>query len=77
MLEDLKNTAVDMHEKAREQNAASLACASAIPYGHLLKVEELNQLIDQLFACTTPNFSPTGKQVLTIMPVEQFEKLLK
>lgn len=77
MLEDLKNTAVDMHEKAREQIAASLACASAIPYGHLLKVEELNQLIDQLFACTTPNFSPTGKQVLTIMPVEQFEKLLK
>ncbi|RKD92720.1 DNA mismatch repair endonuclease MutL [Mangrovibacterium diazotrophicum] len=77
MLEDLKNTAVDMQEKAREQIAAALACASAIPYGHLLKVEELNQLIDQLFACTTPNFSPTGKQVLTIMPVEQFEKLLK
>ncbi|WP_163716445.1 DNA mismatch repair endonuclease MutL [Mangrovibacterium lignilyticum] len=77
LLDDLKNTAVDMQLKAKEQIAASLAGASAISYGHVLKTEELNQLIDQLFACTTPNFSPTGKQVLTIMPVEQFEKLLK
>lgn len=77
LLEDLKNTAVDMHEKAKEKIAGSLAVASAIPYGHLLRNEELNQLIDQLFACSTPNFSPSGKQVLTIMPVDQFEKLLK
>ena len=77
LLDDLKNTAVDLHEKAREKIAASLAGASAIPYGCVLKNEELNQLIDQLFACATPNFSPTGKQVLTIMPVDQFEKLLK
>lgn len=77
LLEDLKSTGVDMHEQARERIARSLATASAIPYGHMLKTEELNQLIDQLFACTTPNLSPSGKQVLTIMPVEQFEKLLK
>jgi len=77
LLEDLKSTAVDLQEKAKEKIAASLATASAIPYGHLLRNEELNQLIDQLFACSTPNFSPSGKQVLTIMPVEQFEKLLK
>ena len=77
LLDDLKNTAVDLKEKAREKVAASLARASAIPYGHPLKPEEINQLIDQLFACATPNFSPAGKQVLTIMPVEQFEKLLK
>jgi DNA mismatch repair protein MutL len=77
LLDDLKNTAVDLHERAKEKIAASLAVASAIPYGHLLRNEELNQLIDQLFACSTPNFSPSGKQVLTIMPVDQFEKLLK
>ncbi|PTN10388.1 DNA mismatch repair endonuclease MutL [Mangrovibacterium marinum] len=77
LLEDLKNTATDLHEKAKEKIAASLAAASAISYGHFLRDEELNQLIDQLFACSTPNFSPSGKQVLTIMPIEQFEKLLK
>ncbi|MFV0376847.1 MAG: DNA mismatch repair endonuclease MutL [Mangrovibacterium sp.] len=77
LLDDLKSTATDMHEQARERVAQSLAVASAIAYGQVLKTEELNQLIDQLFACSTPNFSPSGKQVLTIMPVEQFEKLLK
>ena len=77
LLEDLKSTADNIKEKAREKVAASLAKASAISYGYSLKPEEINQLIDQLFACSTPNFSPTGKQVLTIMPVEQFEKLLR
>ena len=77
LLEDIKSTAADLKEKAREKIAASLARASAIPYGYTMKTEETNQLIDQLFACATPNFSPTGKQVLTIIPVEQFGKMLK
>lgn len=77
LLEDIKSSASDLKEKAREKVAASLARASAISYGYNLKQEEINQLIDQLFACATPNFSPTGKQVLTIVPIEHFEKLLK
>ena len=77
LLEDMKSSADDLQEKAREKLAASLARASAIPYGYVMKPEEINQLIDQLFACSTPNFSPTGKQVLTIVPIEHFEKLLK
>ncbi|TDO05093.1 DNA mismatch repair endonuclease MutL [Sunxiuqinia elliptica] len=77
LLEDIKSSATDLKEKARENVAASLARASAISYGYAMKLEEINQLIDQLFACSTPNFSPSGKQVLTIMPIEHFEKLLK
>ncbi|MGE4587444.1 MAG: hypothetical protein AB7D05_08895, partial [Mangrovibacterium sp.] len=77
LLEELKNTAADLQGKARETVAAALARASAIPYGYGLKPEEISQLIDQLFACSTPNYSPAGKQVLTIMPVEQFEKMLR
>ncbi len=77
VLEDMKSTVADLKEKAKEKVAASLARASAISYGYAMKPEEINQIIDQLFACSTPNFSPSGKQVLTIMPVEQFEKLLK
>ncbi len=77
LLEDIKNSGVDLKEKAREHMAVSLASASAIPYGYSMKTEEINQLIDQLFACSTPNYSPTGKQVLTIMSVDHFENLLK
>jgi DNA mismatch repair protein MutL len=77
LLEEYKNSPVNLQEKARETVAISLAQASAIPYGHTLKPDEINELIDNLFACQTPNFSPKGKKILSIMPLEDFEKLLK
>lgn len=77
LLEEYKNSPVNVQEKARETVAASLARASAIPYGQALKPGEISELIDNLFACQTPNFSPKGKKILSIMPLEDFEKLLK
>jgi DNA mismatch repair protein MutL len=77
LLEETKNSPVNLQEKARETVAISLAQASAIPYGLVLKPNEINDLIDNLFACQTPNFSPKGKKVLSIMPLDDFEKLLK
>jgi len=77
LLEEYKNSSGNLQDKARETVAISLAQASAIPYGHTLKPREINELIDNLFACQTPNFSPKGKKILSIMPLEDFEKLLK
>lgn len=77
VLEEYKNSPVNLQEKARERVAVSLAQASAIPYGQTLKPNEINELIDSLFACQTPNFTPGGKKILSIMPLEDFEKLLK
>ena len=77
LLEEYKNSSGNLQDKARETVAISLAQASAIPYGHTLKPGEINELIDNLFACQTPNFSPKGKKILSIMPLEDFEKLLK
>ena len=77
LLEEYKNSPVNLQEKARETVAISLAQASAIPYGQTLKPNEVNELIDNLFACQTPNFSPKGKKVLAIIPIDDFEKILK
>lgn len=77
LLEEYKNSPVNLKEKARETVAISLAQASAINYGQTLKQNEINDLIDKLFACQTPNYSPQGKKILTIMPVDDFDKLLK
>ncbi|MEN8115615.1 MAG: DNA mismatch repair endonuclease MutL [Bacteroidota bacterium] len=74
LLEEYKNSPVDARTKAKEQIAISLAKASALDYGTELKQEEVDHLIDNLFACATPNFSPDGKKVLTIIPTEDFEK---
>jgi DNA mismatch repair protein MutL len=77
LLEEYKNSPATLQGKARETVALSLAQASAIPYGHALKPIEISELIDNLFACQTPNFSPKGKKILSIMPLDDFERLLK
>lgn len=74
LLEEYKNSPVDAKGKVREQVAISLAKAAAINYGTELKPEEMNHLIDSLFACGTPNYSPEGKPVLSIIQLEDLEK---
>jgi DNA mismatch repair protein MutL len=77
LLEDVKNRPVDVKEEIKTNLAQSLARASAINYGSVLKYEEIGELFDSLFACKTPNYSPTGKKIITIISLEEFEKLLK
>lgn len=74
LLEEYKNSPLDARAKAKEQIAISLAKASAMDYGIELEKEEVDHLIDNLFACATPNFSPDGKKVLTIISIEDIEK---
>ncbi|HYQ57061.1 MAG TPA: hypothetical protein VEP89_06900, partial [Draconibacterium sp.] len=74
LLEEYKTSQVDARSKAKEQIALSLAKASALAYGTDLKQEEVDHLIDNLFACATPNFAPDGKKVLTIISTDDIEK---
>lgn len=77
LLNEFKTGASDMNARAKEKLATSLAIASSIDYGHQLSTDEAGALIDALFACATPNFSPTGKQVLEIIKIEELEKRFK
>ncbi|WP_340111390.1 DNA mismatch repair endonuclease MutL [Maribellus mangrovi] len=74
LLEEYKNSPVDARSKVKVQIAISLAKASALEYGVELKQEEVDHLIDNLFACGTPNFTPDGKKVLTIISTDDIEK---
>jgi DNA mismatch repair protein MutL len=75
LLEEYKNSPVDARAKAKEQVAISLAKASALDYGTDLEQQEIDHLIDNLFACSTPNYSPEGKKVLTIQALDDIEKM--
>jgi DNA mismatch repair protein MutL len=77
LLEEFKNSASDMKERAKERLATSLAIASSIEYGQAITQEEAGGLIDSLFACQTPNYTPTGKLVLEIIQMDEIEKRLK
>ena len=73
-LEDYKSTEKDIETGVKEKIASSMARASAISYGKQLSVDEIRELIDSLFACKSPNYSPTGKTVVYLMPIEELEK---
>jgi DNA mismatch repair protein MutL len=54
-----------------------LAEAAAIPHGKKLSDEEINHLTESLFACSSPNFSPSGKTIITIINYEEIDKKFK
>ena len=58
------------------QLALSLARHAAIPYGQLLNNDEIENIINQLFACSNVNYTPDGKAILCILPQAEIEQLL-
>ncbi len=77
LLQDYKNTQAEPTISAREKVAAGMACASAIPYGKVLNQGEMEDLFDTLFACKSPNYSPKGKPVISIISLEDIDKRFK
>jgi DNA mismatch repair protein MutL len=77
VLEVYKNTESDPSTGMKEKVASSMARASAIPYGKVLSQSEMGDLFDSLFACSAPNYSPSGKPVINIITLEELDKRFK
>lgn len=76
LLEQYKNFKSELKLDQHEKLARSTAIAAAIPYGKQLDIQEMQELVDQLFACTNPNTTPSGKTILNIIKLDDFEKHL-
>ena len=55
--------------------ALTLARQSAIPYGQLLTNDEMDALVNHLFACTDVNHTPDGHTILAILPQGDIDRL--
>lgn len=81
LVTDMVQTAVEKGCKVKEEVqsmlALSLAKAAAIVPGQVLTNEEMNSLVDGLFAVSTPNYTPDGKTVLSLLKEEDIEKMFK
>ena len=53
----------------------SLVDSGAVPYGKYLNTEEMNHIIDNLFATSNPNYTSSGKTIFTILNFDEIEKL--
>ena len=78
LLESFKNNQAILKLDKRDSLARSLARNAAIKSGTRMSVEEMNVLVDQLFACEMPNVALNGKLVITTFALnellERFEK---
>lgn len=76
-LEEYKGSSSDLSTGVKNKVAAAMAAASSIPYGRVLFKNEMEDLFDALFACSSPNYSPGGKPVLHIFTIDDIEQKFK
>ena len=78
LVANMVQTALEKGSKVQEEVqhllALSLAKQAAIVPGQVLTNEEMNNLVDSLFELSTPNYTPDGKTVLSVMKEEELEK---
>ncbi|MDT8402220.1 MAG: DNA mismatch repair endonuclease MutL [Bacteroidales bacterium] len=77
ILEEYKTMEKDPGENNREKIATCMARAAAVPYGRKLEIPEIRELVDKLFRCTNPNYSPSGKPIVSIITLEELDKRLR
>ncbi|TKC12130.1 DNA mismatch repair endonuclease MutL [Pedobacter polaris] len=71
LIEGFKNSQQELKLDKRDALARSMAKNSAIKGGTALGQQEMNTLIEELFACKTPNFSISGKPVIQTIPLSE------
>ncbi|MGM0496689.1 MAG: DNA mismatch repair endonuclease MutL [Bacteroidota bacterium] len=65
----------EIAEHINEHIAISLARASSISQRRKMEYAEMRELVDKLFACSAPNYTPEGEKIISLMQTEAVEKL--
>ncbi|MDO4161280.1 MAG: DNA mismatch repair endonuclease MutL [Prevotellaceae bacterium] len=71
---DVRTTVGD---EIRQSLALKMARSAAIPYGQVLNNAEMENLVNELFACSNVNYTPDGKTVINILKQQDIEKLFR
>jgi DNA mismatch repair protein MutL len=61
--------------EVQSELALTLARAAAIVPGQVLSAQEMNALVEELLCLATPNYTPDGKTVLTVLAEKDLEKM--
>ncbi len=77
ILENFKRNEQALKLDKRENLARSLAKNAGIQYGTVLEQEEINQLVNDLFQCETPGFTPGGKATFVHLDSSQLTGLFE
>jgi len=75
VLNDFKRNHSEYSYDKKENIARAMAKNAAIKRGGTLNKEEMISLIDQLFGCSNPNYTPDGEKTYCILDVKNIEKM--
>ncbi len=75
ILEQFKYNSSNLSLDIRESLLRSLAKSTALKKGRKLSIEEMNEVIDRLFACTYPNYTPSGKKTVITQQLNELERM--
>jgi DNA mismatch repair protein MutL len=77
LLEEYKETGSRSGRSVRTSVAASLAKAASRGINRNFHVRETSQLVDELFACENPGYTPGGKKIIHILKLNEIEDIFK
>jgi DNA mismatch repair protein MutL len=77
LLEQFKHFSNELKHNRRERLVRSMARNNAIPPGKVLGTREMQNIIDELFACSTPNVSPGGRFTFISFKLNDLEKMFE
>lgn len=77
LLEQFKHFSNELKLNRREQLVRSMARNNAIPPGKPLDTREMQNIIDELFACSTPNVSPGGRFTFISFKLNDLERMFE
>lgn len=79
LLRNMVHTAMekgnDVKRDIQHTIALALAKSAAIVPGQVLSNEEMNNLVDSLFICEIPNYTPDGKIILSVISEDDIDRL--
>ena len=77
LIEQFKWNQEKLALSSQENLARSLAQRACIQRGKSLQKEEIDMLVDQLFACQNPNYAPDGRKTFIMLSLEDMGNMLQ
>lgn len=77
IVESIKDKGSDQASDIHHRLALTLARSAAIVAGQVLTGAEMDDLINQLFACSNPNHTADGRLIVTIMMQADIDRMFK
>jgi len=75
IIESVETGGMPVKKRILQHIALAVARAAAIPAGRTLMPEEMDILVADLLRLAEPNYTPDGKTVISVIPIEQITKM--